>query len=527
MSPGARAGAAAAVLLACAAARADDPAKRGFDADPVRWGLGLERAFAVESGLPGAPSTLAAEVLVGRAAGLLSLTLGGDRSRLLESRWYADLLATYAFRRLEVGAHLPVAFAQQSDFSPLTDRGVTGPLVSPIASTALGDLRLVGKVPFLDARRFPVAAVAAAALLDVRIPTGDGDAFRSDGLSVVPSVAASRAFGALRLDAQLGYQLRGAGQYAQLVVHDGVVYGLAGSLDLPAAWRIARWRAIAEVTGVLPRGNTGGTERYRAPLSARAGVRATVWRDVSVELDGGAGLGAEGYGREAWRLFLGVRWERARPDRDGDGTWDGADPCPDVAGPKQNAGCPVADVDKDGVPNKDDLCPNEPGPADLDGCPDADSDTIPDREDKCPRQAGPAQNEGCPVAEEEPVVEIETERLSLRDAINFDTGKDTIKKESYRVLDEIASVLKAHGEIARVRVEGHTDNVGSASYNKDLSQRRANSVAVYLASRGVARERLVPVGFGFERPVASNATALGRAKNRRVEFTILSGADAR
>ena len=70
-------------------------------------------------------------------------------------------------------------------------------------------------------------------------------------------------------------------------------------------------------------------------------------------------------------------------------------------------------------------------------------------------------------------------------------------------------------------IEGHTDATGSADYNKDLSQRRAAAVVEYLVSKGVARGRLVPVGYGFERPVASNATALGRAKNRRVEFTIL------
>jgi outer membrane protein OmpA-like peptidoglycan-associated protein len=184
-------------------------------------------------------------------------------------------------------------------------------------------------------------------------------------------------------------------------------------------------------------------------------------------------------------------------------------------------------VDKDGVPNKDDQCPTEPGPADLDGCPDRDEDTIPDREDRCPAEPGPAQNEGCPIGLEEPTVEIETERLSLRDAINFDTGKDTIKTSSHRVLDEIASILQQHQEIARIRVEGHTDNVGAATYNKDLSQRRANAVVAYLAGKGVARARLVAVGYGFERPVASNATALGRAKNRRVEFTILGAEGAK
>jgi outer membrane protein OmpA-like peptidoglycan-associated protein len=157
----------------------------------------------------------------------------------------------------------------------------------------------------------------------------------------------------------------------------------------------------------------------------------------------------------------------------------------------------------------------------MDGCPDSDDDGIPDPEDRCPQKFGPASNEGCPPAEEEPLVEIETERLSLKDAIQFETGKDTIEPSSYKVLNEIASVLGAHAELGKVRVEGHTDNVGSARYNKDLSDRRARSVVVYLSAKGVARERLVPQGFGLERPIADNRTALGRAKNRRVEFTIV------
>jgi len=118
-------------------------------------------------------------------------------------------------------------------------------------------------------------------------------------------------------------------------------------------------------------------------------------------------------------------------------------------------------------------------------------------------------------------VEIETTRLSLRDMIHFDTAKDTIKAQSSHILDEIASILKAHGEIQKVRVEGHTDSVGSRPYNLDLSQRRAGSVVRALVARGVAAARLEAVGYGFDKPVASNATPLGRAKNRRVEFTLV------
>jgi outer membrane protein OmpA-like peptidoglycan-associated protein len=182
---------------------------------------------------------------------------------------------------------------------------------------------------------------------------------------------------------------------------------------------------------------------------------------------------------------------------------------------------PDDDWDHDGVPNAKDQCPYEPGPAELDGCPDMDGDLIPDREDKCPHDPGPAENDGCPVTADEPVVEIESERLTLKDSIQFDTGKDTIKKPSYKVLDQVVKLLQQHPELKKVRVEGHTDNVGGAAYNKDLSERRAASVVRYLVEKGIARGRLDAAGFGFEQPVASNATALGRAKNRRVEFRIV------
>ena len=95
------------------------------------------------------------------------------------------------------------------------------------------------------------------------------------------------------------------------------------------------------------------------------------------------------------------------------------------------------------------------------------------------------------------------------------------------MLDAIYGILAAHPELRRVRIEGHTDDVGTNDYNKDLSDRRARTVVRYLTGKGIARERLEPSGFGEDRPIASNATALGRAKNRRVEFTIVDEAGAR
>ncbi|MCA1793773.1 MAG: OmpA family protein, partial [Desulfobacteraceae bacterium] len=84
-------------------------------------------------------------------------------------------------------------------------------------------------------------------------------------------------------------------------------------------------------------------------------------------------------------------------------------------------------------------------------------------------------------------------------------------------LDQIADVLKTHPQI-NVKVQGHTDSIGSKAYNDDLSIKRAQAVKTYLMNKGVQEERLSVEGFGFSKPVAPNDTAEGRALNRRVEL---------
>jgi len=517
MRVAARMGMALVGLALASAGRADDPTRRGFDADPARLALGIGSGFTVETAFAAPKGSIGLGLVLDYDRNLLALHLAGQSESLISSRLSAHLLAAYSFGRLELGADVPFALSQSSDMSLLQAQGVTGPLVASIPASALGDVRLFAKLPILDRARWPVAV---AALLDLRTPTGNGTAFYGDGLSAVPSIVATREVGQVRLDVQAGYAVRDTGQYAQLVVHDAFVWGVGASMDLPPLSSTSRWRAILELTGAWPRGETLSSDRYRAPLEARAGLRASLWRGLSVELGGGSGIGEAGYGHPSWRVFLGVRWNRERPDRDGDGVPDDEDWCPDLPGLPSIHGCPDEDTDGDGVPNRIDLCPLEKGPPELDGCPDFDGDGIPDREDRCPKEPGPASNDGCPIGME-PVVEIETERLSLRDQINFDTGKDTLTRRSLEILDEVATLLRQHAELSRIRVEGHTDNVGSATYNRELSQRRAAAVARHLSTRGIAADRLVPVGYGFDHPVASNATAGGRAKNRRVEFTIL------
>lgn len=101
--------------------------------------------------------------------------------------------------------------------------------------------------------------------------------------------------------------------------------------------------------------------------------------------------------------------------------------------------------------------------------------------------------------------------------INFDTDSDVIREESKPTLDRIAAVLKAN-PAWKLTVEGHTDSTGAAEHNRQLSQKRAESVKVYLQAAGIDAARLQAAGLGATKPVASNDTALGRAQNRRVEL---------
>lgn len=101
--------------------------------------------------------------------------------------------------------------------------------------------------------------------------------------------------------------------------------------------------------------------------------------------------------------------------------------------------------------------------------------------------------------------------------INFDTGKSTIRDESKPIIDQIVQMLKTNTGLI-LSVEGHTDNVGSPASNKTLSEERAKSVVSAIVSQGIGNDRLSPVGYGQDKPIADNKTEEGKAKNRRVEL---------
>lgn len=111
--------------------------------------------------------------------------------------------------------------------------------------------------------------------------------------------------------------------------------------------------------------------------------------------------------------------------------------------------------------------------------------------------------------------------LVLNQAIFFEFDQDRILPISYPILDELSRTLRAHPQILKVRIEGHTDSMGRPTYNLNLSQRRAEAVQRYLERKGAGeRGRFVAVGFGQEQPIADNSNEEGRARNRRVTFII-------
>jgi outer membrane protein OmpA-like peptidoglycan-associated protein len=119
-----------------------------------------------------------------------------------------------------------------------------------------------------------------------------------------------------------------------------------------------------------------------------------------------------------------------------------------------------------------------------------------------------------------PQYERVKDRIYTLQDVYFNTDKATLRESSYDALNDLLSAMQTN-KAMRVEIAGHTDDRASAEYNKDLSQRRAESVKAYLVENGIAKDRIRAKGYGESEPVASNETEEGRQKNRRVEVRVL------
>src|SRR5262249_3825185 len=120
-----------------------------------------------------------------------------------------------------------------------------------------------------------------------------------------------------------------------------------------------------------------------------------------------------------------------------------------------------------------------------------------------------------------PTAVLAHDQIVVKQSIRFVNGTAQLAPDTAPVLDGVVDVLVNHKEIKRLRVEGHTDDVGVAGANQQLSRDRAAAVVQYLVEQGIDPERLLAEGYGASRPIAPNLTRRGREQNRRVEFHIV------
>jgi len=201
-----------------------------------------------------------------------------------------------------------------------------------------------------------------------------------------------------------------------------------------------------------------------------------------------------------------------KKDTDGDGVYDDADKCPATPKgyPVNAAGC-TEDNDQDGVYDFKDKCLSTPAgrPVNETGCtPDTDKDGVFDFEDRCPNtmEGVTVNSAGC------------FKSATLQ--INFGNNSANIDQNYLENIQKFAVFLKMNNHI-NVEIQGHTDDKGAASYNKALSQKRADAVVKILTSKyGISKNRLTAIGYGEAMPLVPNDSPANMLKNRRIDTVV-------
>lgn len=460
----------------------------------------------------------------------------------------AEVLGRVAFN-----LHLPFVPYQFTGADPLVAGVGQGGLTD--TNAAMGDMRFDTRAKIFETRDRKIRIGAAAFLT---FGTGTEDAFGGDrGTTAALFGSAEFDFGSFFVNGHLGPHFKPAsgigGRNGDLVIGDELRY--AFGLFVPL--RGGRVRLGGELWGSTGIESPGGQNTFftaeNTTFEWLAQGRWLLDKRKRVYFNAGGGTRLSGgYGSADFRLLASIggfftlddtkkderpkRKIESRPDHyevdtDGDGYPDGVDHCPneveDGKPPNKTDGCPaLSDADSDGIPDIHDKCPTEAEDfdknADDDGCPeveDSDADGVANEVDACPDEPGLAHADpkvnGCPT-----MTNLADGKIALLRPVEFERQKATIVPTSTPILDEVVALLRAKPEL-RVLVEGHTDNVGTAAANQKLSAERAEAVRKYLIDKGIDGARVEAKGIGHERPIASNASAEGRAKNRRVEFVVL------
>ena len=461
--------------------------------------------------------------------------------------------------RLSANLMIPITVLQLTGDDPSGQGVGTGGIGD--AKAMLNDIRLDLRVRAYETDNHLLRLGGGGAFW---IPTGNTNTFGGDDQATAYLYGSAEFnFGKFFLAGNLGPHFRPersiGGEKGALFIASEIRY--SGGLYMPL--RGGKVRLGGELWGSTGLTESAGHSTFftlrNTDVEWLAQVRYVVDDRSRWYVEGGFGTRlAAGYGGPDFRMLVGIGhyltmldFEGKSPppkvrvitptaddydrDSDGDGYPDAVDKCPtekeDGKPPEPTDGCPAAsDRDGDGIPDSADQCPDKAedkdGIQDDDGCPedDVDNDGVPDTQDKCPTEPGPrssiAEKNGCPS-----LTRVGDDgEVHLLQPIEFETGRAVIKPGSFPILDEVVTLMKARGSL-KMGVYGHTDSRGIPAQNMKLSGDRAASVMAYLTQHGIAASRLESQGFGQTKPIADNATDAGRAKNRRVEFKILSGTE--
>lgn len=210
-------------------------------------------------------------------------------------------------------------------------------------------------------------------------------------------------------------------------------------------------------------------------------------------------LDTDGEGLSDGDEVLKHKTDPLRTDTDGEGLNDAEEVLTYITNPLKT------DTDSDGLSDADEVRKYKTNPLN----PDTDAGGMPDG-----KEIQLSLNPLDP-ADDVPIINI-GERIIL-EGVNFESAKTVLLPGAKKILDQVAQSLLMYPNV-EVAIHGHTDNVGGAKYNMQLSQGRAEAVKTYLVSQGLPAARITTKGFGFTKPIGDNAAASGRAKNRRIEF---------
>lgn len=479
----------AVALLGLLARPAGAQQPRGFllqTYDPPPAG---DRFFAVPDATTPGHRDLAAALVLSWATDPLLLRVDGvsvpGGTLVHRQLWGFAQVSVGLGERFLVEATLPVALFQ-SGGQPLPD-------LARVASAGVGDLRLGGRWALAQ-----LGGVAVAAALDLHLPTGSTAAFASDGeFRALPKLVAGGAVGAIDYGGELGWLIRPSKN--QVITRTGAALTWAAA----AAWRLGEFRVGPELFG---RAQFEGTT-----VSPLEGLLGGHWSRDGWDLGLALGTGLNrAPGSAPVRVVTQVSWRPSVREKA-------------LRAAAERAAAERAAAERTEAER---TAAEARARAEREA---AESAAL----EQAARERAEAERLAAERAEAERAAALKAaaapshavltrEKIEIDRSLEFETDQDVLRPGSEPVLRDVAAVLRAHPEVQRIRLEGHTDSQGAADHNTRLSERRAMAARRWLVEQGgIEAARLEAMGFGPSHPIAPNDTAAGRAKNRRVEFKIV------